>query len=47
MAKGLKALGHDVTEHKQGDGHSIWIDPKTGTRVGAADKRLDGKAAGE
>lgn len=43
----LKALGHAVTEHRQGDAHSIWIDPKTGVRVGAADKRLDGKAVGE
>ena len=43
----LKALGHTVTEHKQGDAHSIGIDPKTGLRTGAADKRLDGKAVGE
>lgn len=43
----LKALGHTVTDHRQGDGHSIWIDPKTGVRFGAADKRLDGKAVGE
>ncbi|MDY3561353.1 gamma-glutamyltransferase [Gemmata sp. JC673] len=43
----LKALGHSVIEHRQGDAHSILIDPKTGVRTGAADKRLDGKAAGE
>jgi len=43
----LKELGHTVTEARQGDAHSIWIDPKTGVRVGAADKRLDGKAVGE
>jgi gamma-glutamyltranspeptidase/glutathione hydrolase len=43
----LKALGHSVTEARQGDAHSIWIDPKTGQRVGAADKRRDGKAVGE
>lgn len=43
----LKALGHTVTEARQGDAHSIWIDPKTGIRTGAADKRLDGKAVGE
>ncbi|HUR54643.1 MAG TPA: gamma-glutamyltransferase, partial [Gemmataceae bacterium] len=42
----LKAHGHTVTDHRQGDGHSIWIDPKTGVRHGAADKRLDGKAIG-
>ena len=47
LVKGLKALGHTVTEARQGDAHSIWIDPKTGQRVGAADRRLDGKAVGE
>jgi gamma-glutamyltranspeptidase/glutathione hydrolase len=31
---------------KQGDAHSIWINPKTGGYVGAADKRLSGFAAG-
>jgi gamma-glutamyltranspeptidase/glutathione hydrolase len=43
----LKELGHTVTEARQGDAHTIWIDTKTGLRVGAADKRLDGKAKGE
>src|SRR5262249_32803121 len=43
----LKALGHDVSAARQGDAHTIWIDPKTGVRVGAPDKRIDGKAAGE
>jgi gamma-glutamyltranspeptidase/glutathione hydrolase len=44
----LQAMGHKVTdEPRQGDAHSIWIDPKTGLRVGAADKRIDGKAFGE
>ncbi len=43
----LKPLGHSVTEARQGDAHSIGIDPKTGLRTGAADKRLDGKAVGE
>ncbi|MCI0701017.1 MAG: gamma-glutamyltransferase [Planctomycetia bacterium] len=43
----LKALGHTVTEARQGDAHSIWIDPKSGMRIGAADKRLDGRAVGE
>jgi gamma-glutamyltranspeptidase/glutathione hydrolase len=42
----LKAMGHTVTEHRQGDAHSIRIDPKTGAYIGAADQRLDGKAAG-
>jgi gamma-glutamyltranspeptidase / glutathione hydrolase len=43
----LKALGHNVSEARQGDAHSIGIDPKTGLRTGAADKRRDGKAVGE
>jgi gamma-glutamyltranspeptidase/glutathione hydrolase len=43
----LKALGHDVSAARQGDAHTIWIDPKTGMRIGAADKRLDGKALGQ
>jgi gamma-glutamyltranspeptidase/glutathione hydrolase len=47
LVKGLKALNHTVLEFKEGDAHSIWIDPKTGVRVGAADKRRDGKAVGE
>jgi gamma-glutamyltranspeptidase/glutathione hydrolase len=47
LEKQLKAKGHAVLKMKgQGDGHTIHIDPKTGTRTGAADKRLDGKAAG-
>ncbi len=47
LVKELKALGHSVGEARQGDAHSIAIDPKTGIRTGAADKRLDGKAVGE
>jgi gamma-glutamyltranspeptidase/glutathione hydrolase len=47
----LMKMGHKVSsssaEHRQGDGHSIWLDPKTGLRIGAADKRIDGKALGE
>jgi gamma-glutamyltranspeptidase/glutathione hydrolase len=42
----LKAMGHRVSFAKQGDAHSIWINPKTGGYVGAADKRLSGKAVG-
>ena len=47
LAAKLKSLGHQLTQARQGDAHTIWIDPKTGLRVGAADKRLDGKAIGE
>jgi gamma-glutamyltranspeptidase / glutathione hydrolase len=48
LLKKLEALGHKVRTSpiKQGDAHSIWIDPKTGLYHGAADKRIDGKAAG-
>jgi gamma-glutamyltranspeptidase/glutathione hydrolase len=43
----LREMGHRVGgEAKQGDAHSIWVNPKTGGYVGAADKRLSGKAAG-
>jgi gamma-glutamyltranspeptidase / glutathione hydrolase len=44
--KALKAMGHRVSSAKQGDAHSIWINPKTGGYVGAADKRMSGKAVG-
>lgn len=43
----LKAFGHDVSAARQGDAHTIWIDPKTGVRVAVPDKRIDGKAVGE
>jgi gamma-glutamyltranspeptidase/glutathione hydrolase len=43
----LKAMGHRVSPGlSQGDAHSIWINPKTGGYLGAADKRLSGKVAG-
>jgi gamma-glutamyltranspeptidase/glutathione hydrolase len=42
----LRKLGHHVTSTRQGDAHSIWVDPKTGLYYGAQDKRVDGKAAG-
>lgn len=42
----LNRLGHRVSYARQGDAHSIWINPKTGGYVGAADKRLSGKATG-
>ena len=43
----LTKRGYDVMLGKQGDAHTIGIDPKTGARTGVADKRLDGKAVGE
>jgi gamma-glutamyltranspeptidase/glutathione hydrolase len=42
----LKAMGHAVVGSRQGDAHTIWVDPKTGAYVGAEDRRIDGKAAG-
>ncbi len=42
----LRKMGHRVLNHNQGDAHSIWINPRTGGFVGAADTRLSGKAAG-
>jgi gamma-glutamyltranspeptidase/glutathione hydrolase len=42
----LKAMGHTVYGTRQGDAHTIWVDPKTGAYVGAEDKRIIGKAAG-
>jgi gamma-glutamyltranspeptidase/glutathione hydrolase len=42
----LEAMGHKVSGTRQGDAHSIWVDPKTGKYIGAADRRIDGKVAG-
>lgn len=44
----LRALGHkiDAKPARQGDAHSIRVDPKTGEYEGAADKRRSGWAAG-
>ena len=42
----LRKMGHKVQGTKQGDAHSIWVDPKTGHYVGAADRRIAGSLAG-
>jgi gamma-glutamyltranspeptidase/glutathione hydrolase len=42
----LKAMGHHVSSTGQGDAHTIWVNPKTGAYVGAADKRINGKVSG-
>jgi gamma-glutamyltranspeptidase/glutathione hydrolase len=44
----LKRRGHSIssTGAKQGDAHTIWIDPQTGEYHGAADSRLGGAARG-
>ena len=44
--KALQEVGHKVRFARQGDAHSIWINPKTGGYLGAADKRLSGKVSG-
>ncbi|HZU36705.1 MAG TPA: gamma-glutamyltransferase, partial [Gemmataceae bacterium] len=46
VIKRLKAMGHKIRGARQGDAHSIWIDPRTGLYHPAADHRLDGKADG-
>lgn len=43
----LREMGHEIGEIRgQGDAHSISVDPVTGKLTGAADRRLNGKAAG-
>jgi len=42
----LRAMGHHMVGSRQGDAHSIWVDPKTDKYHGAADKRISGKASG-
>jgi gamma-glutamyltranspeptidase/glutathione hydrolase len=42
----LRAMGHIVTGTRQGDAHTIYVDPKTGKLIGAEDRRIMGKAAG-
>ncbi len=42
----LRALGHQVSGTRQGDAHTIWVNPRTGGYVGAADKRLSGSSLG-
>jgi gamma-glutamyltranspeptidase/glutathione hydrolase len=43
----LRQMGHVIVPVvRQGDAHSIWVDPRTGRYVGAADHRLSGSVAG-
>jgi gamma-glutamyltranspeptidase/glutathione hydrolase len=48
IIEALRGKGHSFIERKssQGDAHSIWIEPRTGRFVGAADTRIGGKASG-
>jgi gamma-glutamyltranspeptidase/glutathione hydrolase len=45
LVEKLRKMGHRVGTIKQGDAHSIWIDPKTGVYHGAEDRRISGKVA--
>jgi gamma-glutamyltranspeptidase/glutathione hydrolase len=42
----LRSMGHVITSTRQGDAHTIYVDPKTGVITGAEDRRIMGKAAG-
>lgn len=42
----LEAMGHKVQGTRQGDAHSIRVDPRTGMYHGAEDRRISGKAVG-
>ena len=46
LVEKLRSKGHAISGQRQGDAHTIWIDPKTGLYHSAADRRIDGKAAG-
>jgi len=46
LVEGLRKMGHRVFATRQGDAHSILVDPKTGVYHGAADHRISGKATG-
>jgi gamma-glutamyltranspeptidase/glutathione hydrolase len=44
----LRKMGHDIDAKavKQGDAHSIFVEPRTGKYLGEADRRRDGWAVG-
>ena len=53
IIESLKAKGHEIRasgffggSYRQGDGHSIMVDPDTGYRLGAPDPRIEGAAFG-
>jgi gamma-glutamyltranspeptidase/glutathione hydrolase len=46
LIKELEGMGHKLTRvAKQGDAHSIWIDPATGEAESGIDPRISGKAS--
>jgi gamma-glutamyltranspeptidase / glutathione hydrolase len=46
LVRALRKMGHKIVLTRQGDAHSIYVDPKTGAYQGAADHRISGKVAG-
>jgi gamma-glutamyltranspeptidase/glutathione hydrolase len=46
VAEKLRSMGHRVVGGRQGDAHTILVDPKTGRYVGAEDRRIRGGVAG-
>ena len=44
--KKLRAMGHDISSRRQGDAHSILIDPKTKLLHPGLDHRVEGGLAG-
>lgn len=42
----LKSRGHEIAHSRQGDAHSILIDPKSGKRFPGVDKRIEGGVNG-
>jgi gamma-glutamyltranspeptidase / glutathione hydrolase len=44
--RALRRMGHSVYGTRQGDAHSIWVDPASGRYFGVADGRISGNAAG-
>jgi gamma-glutamyltranspeptidase/glutathione hydrolase len=45
-AEHLRAMGHRVAGGRQGDAHTILVDPKSGRYIGAEDRRIRGGLAG-
>jgi gamma-glutamyltranspeptidase/glutathione hydrolase len=45
LVKELQEMGHRIQGTRQGDAHTIWVNPKTGAYHGAEDRRIGGKVA--
>ena len=42
----LRNRGHAISQARQGDAHSILIDPKSGKRTAGVDRRIEGGVSG-